>query len=96
MRYLFKISIINAIKASTNRLSTAFSGVKLGKTSNPCNDESEMGSFSRLKGDDGTRAVLTTEAIGTNDGSNELESGVPMNIIRIQDCIEQIRTQRIQ
>lgn len=87
MRYLLKIS--------TNRLSSVFSGVKLRETSSPCKDESEMGIFSRLKDDDGTRAALTTEAIGTNGGSNGLESGVPMNVIRIQDCIEQSRTARI-
>ena len=87
MRYILKIS--------TTRLSSVFSGVKLRKTSNPCKDESEMGSFSRLKGDDGTRAVLTTEAIGTNGGPNELESGVPMKVIRIQGFIEQSRIVRV-
>ena len=54
-----------------------------------------MGSFSRLKGDNGTHAVFTTEAVGMSDVSNELESGVPMNAIHVQDSIEQVRKPRI-
>lgn len=96
MGYLIKILIgskkTNPRKFSANRLSTAFLGVKIGKI---CHHESEIGNFSGLQSDDGTRAVFTNEAIGTSDVSNELESGVSANVIHVQDSIEQIRTPRI-
>ena len=81
--------------SSPNRIPTAFSRVRLGKISHSCNHESEMGSFSRLTGDNGTHAVFTPEAVGMSDVSNELESGVPMNAIHVQDSIEQVRKPRI-
>ena len=99
MGYLFKITVgsknTNSKELSANHFPTAFFGAKLGKIYNPCNYESEMGTFSRLRSDDGTRAVFTNEAYGTSDVSNELESGVSVNVIRVQDSIEQIRTPRI-
>ena len=55
----------------------------------------EMGSFSRLKSDDGTRAVLTNEAIGTSHVASELDSVVSGNVIHVQDSIEQTRRSRI-
>ncbi|KAK0507563.1 hypothetical protein JMJ35_010086 [Cladonia borealis] len=99
MGYLFKIIIGSKDTKSkiscANRLPTTFSRVKLGKTSIPCNDNSKIGDISRLKIRDGTTTVSTNEAIGMSDVSNELESGVPMNIICVQDRIEQTRTPRI-
>ena len=96
MGYLLKIAAGSKKADSrdfyTNRLATAVFGLKLGKISRPYNHDSETGSFSRLKTDEGTRAVFTNEAIGTSIVSRELESGVSVNVIHVQDSIEQIRT----
>ena len=84
MGYLFKTTA-----GSKNTKSRVFSanrttfGVKLDKIYNACNHVREMGKFSRLKSDDGTRAMITNETIGTSDVLNELESGVSGNVIRV-------------
>ena len=87
MGYLFKVAAgsknTNPKVFSANCLPTAFFGVKLGNISKPCNHVSEMGSFSRLGSDDGTRAVITNETIGTSDVLNELDSGVSGDVIRV-------------
>ena len=84
MGYLIKILVgskkTKSKKLSANRLSTAFLRVELGKTSH---HGSEMGSFSGLQSDNGTRAVFNSAAIGTSDVSSELESSVSVNDIRV-------------
>ena len=93
MGYLIKILVgskkTKSKKFSANRPSTALLDAELGKTSH---HESEMGSLSRLQSDDGTRAVFSNAAIGTSNVSNELESSVSVNFIRVQESIEQFRT----
>ena len=98
MGYLLKIAAgsknVNSKDFSANRVTTTVFGLKLGKIPRRYNYDSGTRSFSRLKTDEGTRAVFTYEAIGTKTVSGELDSVVSANVIHVQDSIEQIRTPR--
>ena len=99
MRYLFKI--LMGSKDSSTKRSSSHRGhspaVYKRKSSNnvaqPSDNESGTRNFERLKDEDESLAVFSTEAIGWK-GGGDVESGVPMNVIMIRDEIEQVRRQR--